>query len=309
MEGKEAETAVMYHPGELIVQARANRRDMADRIGKSIRAAIPPAAPEFLLRQPMAFIGAVDSDGRPWASVLTGHPGFMQAVDDRTVKINARPMAGDPLAQSLAIGGQVGMVVIDFATRHRMRLNGRAEIQKDEAIHVYVQQVYANCPKYIQARQWQPAAGKPMKEERIRCSRSLTERQRRWIRGADTFFVASSHPDGGVDASHRGGNPGFVHVVNDSRLVWPDYSGNMMFQTLGNITVNPRTGLLFIDFQTGDTLQLTGQASINWDANRAINFPGAERLVEFDIEEVIELTNAIPLKWKFIDFSPFNPDR
>jgi predicted pyridoxine 5'-phosphate oxidase superfamily flavin-nucleotide-binding protein len=299
--------AVMYHPGELIVQARANRCHMADRIGKSIRAAIPPAAREFLLRQLMVCIGAVASDGRQWASVLTGHPGFMQALDDRTVRINARPTAGDPLAQSMATGSQVGMIVIDFETRHRMRLNGSAEIQKDGAIHVFVQQVYANCPKYIQARQWQPAAGKSMKEKRILCRRSLTEKQRRWIREADTFFVASSHPDGGVDASHRGGNPGFVQVVNESRLVWPDYSGNMMFQTLGNIAVNPRTGLLFIDFKKGDTLQLTGQASINWEVNRAINFPGAERLVEFDIEEAVEITNTIPFRWQFIESSPFNP--
>jgi hypothetical protein len=146
-----------------------------------------------------------------------------------------------------------------------------------------------------------------MKEKSILCRRSLTEKQRRWIREADTFFVASSHSDGGVDASHRGGNPGFVQVVNESRLVWPDYSGNMMFQTLGNIAVNPRTGLLFIDFKKGDTLQLTGQASINWEVNRAINFPGAERLVEFDIEEAVEITNTIPFRWQFIESSPFNP--
>ncbi|MEX5217008.1 MAG: pyridoxamine 5'-phosphate oxidase family protein [Nitrospira sp.] len=295
----------IYHPGERAVQARANQRDIADRIGKSIRAAVPPAAREFLLHQPMAIIAAVDRDGRQWASVLSGHPGFMQAVDGQTVRMTARPTAGDPLAESLATGGQVGMTVIDFASRHRMRLNGKTEV-RDRAIHLLVQQVYANCPKYIQARQWQPA-GEALEEAKVLRTPILTETQRRRIREADTFFVASNHPDCGVDASHRGGPPGFVRVVNESRLVWPDYSGNMMFQTLGNIAVNPRTGLLFIDFEKGDTIQLTGRASINWDADRAGDFPGAERLVEFEIEEIVETTGALPFRWQFIEASPFNP--
>ncbi len=301
--------AFIYHPGELIVQARAGRRQMANRIGKSIRTAIPPAAQEFLRRQPMAIIGSLDGDGRRWASFLSNHPGFMQAVDNQTVRIDAHPTTGDPLAENLATGGQVGMTVIDFVTRHRMRLNGRVEIQKDGAIHLFVQQVYANCPKYIQARQWQTAGDLSRKEEKVLRHPNLTEKQRRWIHEADTFFVASSHPDGGVDASHRGGNPGFVHVMNESRLVWPDYSGNMMFQTLGNIAVNPRTGLLFINFEDGDTLQLTGRAHINWDADRTADFPGAERPVEFNIEETVEITGAIPFRWQFIESSPFNPNR
>jgi predicted pyridoxine 5'-phosphate oxidase superfamily flavin-nucleotide-binding protein len=76
-------------------------------------------------------------------------------------------------------------------------------------------------------------------------------KQQRLIREADTFFIASSHRDGGADASHRGGNPGFVHVLNETKLIWPDYSGNGMFQTLGNLAIDPRAGLLFMDFESG----------------------------------------------------------
>ena len=301
--------AAIYHPGELTVQARAGYREMADRVGKSIRTTIPAAAQEFLRSQPMAIIGTLDADGRQWTSLLTGRPGFMQLVNDQTVRIDARPVTGDPLAESLAAGGQVGMIVIDFATRRRMRLNGRAEVRSNGTILLHAQQVYANCPKYIQARQWQRATDEPDITPRIRRAPSLTERQRHWIREADTFFIASRHQDGGMDASHRGGNPGFVHVVNGSRLVWPDYSGNMMFQTLGNIAADPHTGLLFLDFESGSTLQLTGKARINWDPAQAASVPGAERLVEFEIDEVIELTGASPLRWRLIDYSPFNPGR
>ena len=135
----------------------------------------------------------------------------------------------------------------------------------------------------------------------------LREEQQQWIRAADTFFVASHHPDGGADASHRGGHPGFVHVLNANRVIWPDYSGNTMFQTLGNIASNSQAGLLFIDFESGSTLQLTGKARIIWDRERTARFPGAERLVEFDLEEAIEIAGASPLGWRFMGHSPLNP--
>ncbi len=297
----------VYHPGELAIQARAGQRDMADRVGKSIGSAIPPAAQKFLRSQPMAIIATRDADGRLWASSLTGAPGFMQARDQQTLRIDTSRALGDPLGENLAVGGRVGMLVIDFSTRRRMRLNGSAEVQSDGALHIHARQVYANCPKYIQARRWEKRDLPPGTAPTVTHGPSLTEQQQRWISEADTFFIASGHPDGGLDASHRGGKPGFVRVLNERLLVWPDYSGNMMFQTLGNIMTDPHSGLLFIDFESGSALQLTGRARIIWDTHRVVEFAGAERIIEFDIDEVVELTAAIPLHWRFIDFSPFNP--
>jgi uncharacterized protein len=299
--------APVYHPGELSVQERAGVREMAARIGRSIGSAIPPAAWNFLRSQPLVVVGNVDASQRVWASLLTGAPGFLQAVDQHTVRINARPAAGDPLVDSLATNSQVGLIAIEFATRRRMRLNGKAEVGKDGAITVRAQQVYSNCPKYIQARRWR---GRPPESDStpvVQRQSTLAQDQQQWIREADTFFIASHHPEGGADASHRGGPPGFVRVLNSHQLVWPDYFGNTMFQTLGNIAVNPQAGLLFIDFKTGRTLQLTGRARIVWDQERTVESVGAERLVEFDINEVIEITVAHPLEWRFLDYSPENP--
>lgn len=299
----------VFHSGELAVQARAGQRDMADRVGKSIGSTIPPTARTFLRSQPMAILGSIDPAGRLWASSLTGDPGFMQPLDSQTVRIDAHPTPGDPLAENLAVGGLIGMLVIDFATRRRMRVNGEAETLPDGVILVHAHQVYSNCPKYIQAREWENRNVEPGTAPTIRREPYLTKQQQRWIRKADTFFIASGHPDGGLDASHRGGSPGFVRVVDERLLVWPDYSGNMMFQTLGNIVTDPHTGLLFIDFGSGSTLQLTGRARIIWDAHRVAEFAGAERMIEFDIDEVVELTAAIPLRWRFIEFSPFNASK
>ena len=299
--------APAYHPGELSVQERAGVREMAARIGRSIGATIPPVAWNFLRSQPLVVVGSVDARQRVWASLLTGAPGFLHVVDEHTVRINARPTAGDPLGDNLAANSQVALIAIEFATRRRMRLNGRAEVGPDSAIHLQVQQVYSNCPKYIQARRWRGRLPESDSTPVLQRQSTLTRDQERWIGDADTFFIASHHPEGGTDASHRGGLPGFVRVLDSHQLVWPDYSGNTMFQTLGNIAVNPQAGLLFIDFKRGRTLQLTGRARILWDPEHVSEFAGAERLVEFDVDEVIEIDGPHALEWRFLDYSPENP--
>ncbi len=299
-----------YHPGEIEVQERAGVRVMAERVGKGIHHAIPQAAREFLEAQPMVVIGSVSADGRVWASLLAGEPGFARALDGRTVEIDASPVPGDPLAENLVAAKgatTVGMITIDLATRRRMRLNGKAQ-RRPDGICVRVEQVYANCPKYIQAREWEtvvhdPRAGRP----NIRRAETLTDDQRRRISWADTFFVASAHPEYGTDASHRGGQPGFVRFVDENTLEFPDYSGNTMFNTLGNIAANPNVGLLFVDFECGGTLQLSGEAKVVWEPERAARFAGAERVVEFRVYEVVEIEEALPLRWRFAGYSPFNP--
>jgi predicted pyridoxine 5'-phosphate oxidase superfamily flavin-nucleotide-binding protein len=184
-----------------------------------------------------------------------------------------------------------------------MRLNGRVERYADGRIVVVAEEVFSNCPKYIQAREWERGAGgTPVSTDADR----LTPEQIRRIEEADTFFIATHAQEGGADASHRGGSPGFVRA-SGSELVWPDYQGNMMFQTQGNISVNPKAGLVFVDFERGATLQLTGEARIDWDPEAAEAFPGAERLVRFHVDRVVETEGAVPLRWTFVQASPFNP--
>lgn len=309
----------VFHSGELAVQRRAGVERMASRVGGSIHDAIPPAAEAFLAERRWVVLATSDAAGRPWASVLSGEPGFVGVVDGgwggkggeapsappATVRLEATPVAGDPLASNLAATTFVGLLAIDLATRRRMRLNARLEREEDGGILLQVDQVYGNCPKYIQRRQERTEVPRPAEREPRR-GNSLTAAQRRWIAAADTFFIATLNPGEGADASHRGGPPGFVRVEGD-RLEWPDYQGNMMFNTLGNIAVYPRAGLLFPDFTTGATLQLTGTASIDWDSARAAEVPGAERLVEFHVEEVVELPGGMPAGLELVDYSPYLP--
>lgn len=296
----------VFHAGELVVQRQAGVEHMAARVGQSIKPTILPAAAHFLQERPFAIIASTDSEKWPWASLLTGTPPFMRTLDEQTLVIRAVPAASDPLLANLQAGGDVGLLAIDFATRRRMRLNGTA-VWHGDAFIIQANQVYANCPKYIQKRS---LSMRPLTSNLPKSSTTthLSTEQVDWIATADTFFIATAHSEGGADASHRGGNKGFVHV-KDNQLIIPDYSGNMMFNTLGNITANPKTGLLFLDFEGNRLLQLTGQVKIVWDDAQIAHYAGAERLVVFDTERVIETKNALPFTWAFHAYSPFNPTK
>lgn len=294
-----------FHRGEIAVQERAGVRSEAARIGKSLQSTMPPAAREFLRQREFIVLGSLDENGRVWASLLTGPPGFLHAPDERTLNIAAEIASGDPLADNLRTHPQVGTLTMDLATRRRMRLNGEAEITAT-GIAIQAREVMSLCPKYIQAREIEGVRATTENTSLPQRSQRLSKDQQQHLSAADTFFLAT-HAEGGVDVSHRGGKPGFIRVRNASTLAWPDYRGNNLFQTLGNLELNPNAGFLFVDFSTGSTLQLTGKCQVIWDAARTREFPGAQRVMEFHIEEVLETASATGLRWRLLDYSPFNP--
>ncbi len=155
------------------------------------------------------------------------------------------------------------MIAVEPQTRRRMRVNGIAapvDFGSQAGLRVHTDQVYSNCPKYISRRNIEQVRGEPARPA-ARHGAELDAHAAQFITAADTFFVGSADTDGNADASHRGGgNLGFLQVISPTRLRWPDYRGNSMFMTLGNIDVNPHCGLLIPDWRTGSTIQLTGTA-------------------------------------------------
>ncbi|MCX4719460.1 pyridoxamine 5'-phosphate oxidase family protein [Streptomyces virginiae] len=287
--------AGVYHWGSLAVQERVGVRGPAEHVGRSIGTGIRDVAAAFLELQPHLVVGAADGLGRMWASLLTGPPGFVRATGPHRISVVGAVPAGDPLAEASATDGtRIGTIALDPRTRRRMRLNGTLAATP-RGFAVEAEQVFANCPKYLQRRQ-------PLElvEEGVGVmSRgdALTPGQVRAVRRADTFFIATTAEADGVDASHRGGLPGFVEVLSPVELAWPDYAGNAMFLTLGNLTVDPRAGLLFPDWESGAVLQLTGRARTEFGAD-------GSRRTRFRVESVVESVHPGRLLWSTPEYSP-----
>ena len=294
-----------FHDGELEIQTRVGVRAIAERVAESIDDRIPPAVVPFLTAQRFVLLGAERDDGVVVATALAGEPGFLRPSDDEAhLQILERPLANDPLDPSLTPGRAVGMQAIEPRSRRRMRLNGRIASRDDSTVDIELLEVYQNCPKYIQAREFTVVEHTPGP---ARVADALEDAHRAVISNADTFYIATLHAERGADISHRGGMPGFVSVEGSSMLSWPDYSGNNMFQTLGNLHVDSRAGLLFIDTTSGDLLHVSGRARVDWDDARSSRFPGAQRMIYFDIDHVVHRPTTFPLAATLIDYSKHNP--
>lgn len=300
-----------FHAGELAMQERAGvRAQMAPLGARMIRDHMPDQHRELFGKLPTLLVGSLDAERRPWASMLAGRPGFVHSPDPRRLRIDARPDAADPLAAQLAPGTRLGLLGLEPATRRRNRMNGRVEALDAAGFSVAVEQSFGNCPQYIQAREpaWVDTPAPPA----VRFDATLPDAAAALVRHADTLFIASAgRGDGaadGVDVSHRGGRPGFVRIQRGPdgghRLSFPDFRGNNLFNTLGNLLAWPWAGLLFFDPATGDRLQLTGRASVDWDGPELAGFAGALRLVHVDVAAGAWAPAALPLRWSAPGFAP-----
>jgi predicted pyridoxine 5'-phosphate oxidase superfamily flavin-nucleotide-binding protein len=308
-----------FHHGEEAVQERAGVREKIHATGQRfIRSAMPEQHRELFGKLPTFFVGSLDAQRRPWASVLAGRPGFVTTPDERSLHVAAHPLAGDPLADHLVPGAPLGLLGLEPHTRRRNRVNGTVEQIDATGFRVGVDQSFGNCPQYIQARvpqAWHDAVDRAERTAQ-RLDGALSLAAHALLRRADTVFIASAsaHARGhagaeGVDVSHRGGRPGFVRIGSDPRsgrtlLTLPDFRGNFMFNTLGNIAAHPWAGLLAIDYASGDVLQLTGRAQLVWDGPELQSFDGAQRLLRIEAHEGRWMPAALPLRWSAPEFAP-----
>ncbi|WP_046158700.1 2Fe-2S iron-sulfur cluster-binding protein [Chromobacterium vaccinii] len=298
-----------WHPGEQEMQRRAgSQQRMAATGPRVIRDHMPEQHRDFFRQLPFMVMAAVDEAGRPWAGIVEGRPGFAGSPDPRSLRINAQPSPADPLRDCLRPGAAVGVLGIELHTRRRNRMNGELTALDDDGLTIAVGQSFGNCPKYIQLREFEFAREPgPRILGSVEWMHELDDDARAAISSADTFFIASAWAgeDGRwqADASHRGGKPGFVKVDGDT-LAIPDFAGNGYFNTLGNLLLQPRACLLFVDFSSGDTLQLAGRAEVP-DMEAPPPLAGAERAWTFRVERVVRRRNALALRWTLREYSPF----
>lgn len=302
-----------FHEGELRAQKLAGETAEGESNGAMIGDQLMPGALNFIRAQKMAILSSRDAQGRRWASILLGDAGFMEASDRKTLGISvdaADNDLGDVLWENLRGDDHIGVLIIQLHNRQRLRVNGRAQFAEGK-LTLHVEEAYVNCPKYITRREFEVVSVPPVSAAGKRGAlqgRKLGKAQIALLKATDILFLATGHSERGADASHRGGNPGFVEVVDANTLRIPDYSGNSLFNTLGNLLVDPHYGMLVPDFRGGRMLQLTGTAKVNWSAEDPEHCSGGTgRFVELHIDEWRERPMAAKATDAALQYSPYNP--
>ena len=303
-----------FHAGELEAQRLAGESTIAERNSAVIADSIIGGALPFLRQQKMVVLGTEGEGGQKWATPLFGTAGFVNPDSAQLLRFHRDQilsMDQDELWTQLYDGARVGMLAIELSTRRRLRVNGTVAARTDTEFVLAVKEAYPNCPKYIQRRvlTWNdgPAAGS---NARASVGTALSPEAVSILESTDTAFLASGHPERGLDVSHRGGNPGFLTMVGANRFRVPDYPGNSLFNTFGNLLVDPQAGVTAVDFAQGRMLQMTGRAEIQWNQpDEAGLTAGTGRMWTFDVEHWRILPLPGTAQWEFLDASPFNPGR
>lgn len=301
--------------------------------------ALSPQLANHLQIAPLIAIGALDSEKRPWTTLWgSGYKAFARPIAQGIVGIRT-PVTGqhDPVVESLfgkeatgeivreeGEGRMVSGLTIDLDTRKRVKMFGRMVAgalgtKEDEIMghqeHIAevqmvlkIEQSLGNCPKYLNKRTIVPAVARP---ELISDSPKLPQRALDLISKSDLFFISSSQHDNDMDTNHRGGPQGFLRVVSNEEsgavICYPEYSGNRLYQTLGNLFVNPLAGICIPDFETGDMLYLTGRTDILIGKKAADVLPRSNLAVKVTITSARFVSNALPFRGLEGERSPYNP--
>ncbi len=294
-----------WHAGEQALQQRAGVGERMAAVGAHVlRDHMPQQHRDFFALLPFLVAATVDAGGQPWVSLLAGPPGFAHSPDPVRLRIDA-PAGARGFAQAhVQAGAPIGLLGLQAHTRRRNRMNGWVDAVDAAGFSVRVGQSFGNCPKYIHPREaMYTASAQPLLVEPLA---GLDAQARALIAAADTFFIASAHPAAvgstdpraGVDVSHRGGPPGFVRIGDDGALRVPDYVGNSFFNTLGNLRLEPRCALLFVDVETGTQLHLLARAQLVWEGEEVSALLGALRVLRLEVQQAALLRGGLPLQWR-----------
>ena len=300
-----------FHKGEIAIQSKFGERERAILNGRLILDRIPLRAFDFVADQKIVYFGFADKTADLWVSMLVGRSPFLScSVDGKNLllktgncSINSQDLNALP---NLSADEPIGLLMMDLQTRKRLRVNGHISSVTNGEINICVEEAFPNCPKYIQKREFNVGEN-GTDDTFFENGENITENIENWVTSADTFFVTSSNLEGGLDVSHRGGKPGFIKLNSGSMRI-PDYPGNSMFGTLGNFHINPKAGLLFIDYTRNLLLQLTGAVRIERQSEKNIAVTGGTgRWWSFTPTKWKIKSLNTSVVWGEAEYSPFHP--
>lgn len=301
---------------------------------------LTPGASHMLQRALLLALGTVDEKGRPWATVWGGGTPLAQPVAESVIGIRTMvdnktdPVVGllfggkdhREVVKEQGAGRMISALTIDLEKRKRVKLYGRMiagalgrigpENDQEAAISVgqaqlvvKIEQSLNNCPKYLNCKRIYSALPEP---KLISESLTLPQQALNLIAKADTLFISSCDHDKDMDMNIRGGPPGFVRVQsNDGSgtvLVWPEYSGNNLYQTLGNLQSSPKAGLVFPDFETGDVVYVTGDTEVLVGKQASAILPRSNLAVRLSLTGARFVQRGLPFRGESLERSPYNPN-
>ncbi len=302
----------IFSKGELYVQELAGEAEIAQtRTHMAQNNRLDNFSARFIQSQLLFNITSINENDQVWISFLIGKPNLIEIIDAFTIRINKTLIISpleDVFFENIKVNKQVGLLFIDWETSRRFRLNGKI-VEDENYLTINIQEIYGICPKYIQKRSFQ-YTNKIVKVFNLKKGTEITNNQKLLIEKANTFFLGTRGLSNKADASHKGGKAGFVKFINNNTLKIPDYSGNSMFNSLGNIYENPNSGLVFFDYESNKMLQLTGKGEIMFHQKNKLDLKesgNTGRFWLFKIEHWILTENPNQVHWSFINYSPFNP--
>ncbi|KAF8428411.1 hypothetical protein L210DRAFT_3564313 [Boletus edulis BED1] len=326
-----------WHKGEHAIQHKMGYAGVMSQAWTQIEPEMPEQHQAFYKTHlPFIPVTTIDDRRRPWSSILAGRdgqPGFVtsQRLDELT--LHAHVWEGDPFPQNVALGSRespalIAGIGVEFSTRRRNKFAGYVEALEEDGpvlrVHSVVNEAIGECPKYINIRDLM-AFSETNPRVVYRCL-NLSPDERlpddivSFIHGSDALFFGTYY-DAGEDGeqflshvgmNHRGGRPGFARIrPSDGRtLVIPDYSGNRLLTSLGNIEATPVAGATFVSFETGAVLYLTGDAHNLVGPVAQQLMPRINALTTIHATGYIFVEDALPVRQKpgtQVQRSPYSP--
>ncbi|WP_121626815.1 pyridoxamine 5'-phosphate oxidase family protein [Poseidonibacter antarcticus] len=250
----------VFHEGEYHIQEIMGVRKSSDTLSSMIKDNIPPIASKFLKDLNFCIITISTKKDDLFTYTVYNHNNFIEIVNQSQISINLENHSYIPKEFYNIKNINIGMIGLNFEKAMRIRINGKGKI-KSNKLYLSIDEIYSNCPKHIKRRVLQEDT-KILENQTIQKGRKLNEEIINIISNIDTFFIATSHKEKGLDVSHKGGNKGFLKVLETNQLAFKDVPGNNLYNTIGNIYTNPNINIFFIDFKNYDTYHIKGIASI-----------------------------------------------
>lgn len=145
--------------------------------------------------------------------------------------------------------------------------------------------------------------------EEVLVGDTISEHDRAFIESRDMFFLATADDSGLPNCSYKGGDPGFVRVVDERTLAFPNYDGNGMYLSMGNVLVNPAVGMLFIDFERGHRMRVNGTATVDAQDPLMSEYPEAQFIVRVRAREVFPNCPRYIHRYRLVERSRFVPKK